>query len=154
MQYLEDFSPGMTFRSGPSRIGADEIRRFAAEFDPQPFHLDDEAARATMFQGLAASGWHTAAVTMKLLVGSDFKPAAGIIGVGFDELRWPKPVRPGDELHVEGEILETRASRSNPRQGLIKVRTSTFNQHGEAVQISVGNLVVPRRQNEESRSTN
>ena len=145
MQYLEDFSPGMTFRSGTARVGADEIRRFAAEFDPQPFHLDDEAARATMFQGLAASGWHTAAVTMKLLVGSDFKPAAGIIGVGFDELRWPKPVRPGDELHVEGEILETRASRSNPRQGLIKVKTSTINQHGEAVQISVGNLVVPRR---------
>jgi acyl dehydratase len=146
VQYLEDFSPGMTFRSGTARIDADAIRRFAAEFDPQPFHLDDEAARATMFQGLAASGWHTAAVTMKLLVGSDFKPAAGIIGVGFDELRWPKPVRPGDELHVEGEILETRASRSNPRQGLIKVKTSTINQHGEAVQISVGNLVVPRRQ--------
>ena len=145
MQYLEDFSPGMTFMSGTVRIDADAIRRFAAEFDPQPFHLDDEAARATMFQGLAASGWHTAAVTMKLLVGSDFKPAAGIIGVGFDELRWPKPVRPGDELHVEGEILETRASRSNPRQGLIKVKTSTINQHGEAVQISVGNLVVPRR---------
>jgi acyl dehydratase len=145
VQYLEDFAPGMTFRSGTARIDADEIRRFAAEFDPQPFHLDDDAARGTMFQGLAASGWHTAAVTMKLMVASDFKPAAGIIGAGFDELRWPLPVRPGDELHVESEVLETRPSRSNPRQGLIKVRMSTINQRGEPVQISVGSLVVPRR---------
>ena len=145
LQYLEDFAPGMTFTSATARVGENDIKRFAAEFDPQPFHVDDEAARATMFQGLAASGWHTAAVTMKLLVESDFKPAAGIIGVGFDELRWPKPVRPGDELHVEGEILETRASRSNPSQGLIKVRTSTINQRGEAVQISLGNLLVPAR---------
>jgi acyl dehydratase len=145
VQYLEDFAKGMTFRSGTARIDGDEIRRFAAEFDPQPFHLDEEAARETIFGGLAASGWHTAAVTMKLMVESDFKPAAGIIGVGFDELRWPRPVRPGDELHVEGEVLDVRPSRSKPRQGLIKVRTSTINQHGEIVQMSVGNLVVPRR---------
>jgi acyl dehydratase len=145
VHYLEDIWPGMTFKSASARIDADAITRFAAEFDPQPFHLDHEAARATFFGGLAASGWHTAAVTMKLLVESDFKPAAGIIGAGFDELRWPKPVRPGDELHVEGEVLETRMSRSNPRQGLIKLRTSTINQHGDAVQISIGNLIVPRR---------
>jgi acyl dehydratase len=145
VQYLEDFSAGMTFRSASATIAADEIKRFAAEFDPQPFHLDDAAARETMFGGLAASGWHTAAITMKLIVTSEFKPAAGIIGAGFDELRWPRPVRPGDELHVEGEVLETRPSRSNPRQGLLKVRLSTINQRGEAVQVSVGNLIVPRR---------
>jgi acyl dehydratase len=145
VRYLEDIAPGMTFKSGRARIDADAIKRFAAEFDPQPFHLDDDAARESMFRGLAASGWHTAAVTMKLLVESDFKPAAGIIGAGFDELRWPKPVRPGDELHVEVEVLETRPSRSKPRQGVIKIRTSTINQNGEAVQISIGNLIVPRR---------
>jgi acyl dehydratase len=144
-RYLEDFAAGLTFTSAAARIDADDITRFAAEFDPQPFHLEEEAARRTIFGGLAASGWHTAALTMKLLVDSDFTPAGGIIGVGFDELRWPKPVRPGDELHVEGEVLETRPSRSNPLQGLIKVRTTTLNQHGEPVQISVGTLVVPRR---------
>ena len=145
VRYLEDFAAGLTFTSGVARIDADQITRFAAEFDPQPFHLDDEAARDTIFGGLAASGWHTAAVTMKLTVESDFKPAGGIVGAGFDELRWPRPVRPGDELHVEGEVLETRPSKSNPRQGLLKVRTSTMNQDGEVVQISVGNLLVPRR---------
>jgi acyl dehydratase len=145
VQYLEDFAAGMTFRSGSATVTAGEIKRFAAEFDPQPFHLDEAAARDTMFGGLAASGWHTAAITMKLMVVSEFQPAAGIIGVGFDELRWPRPVRPGDELHVEGDVLETRASKSNPRQGLIKVRMSTINQRGEAVQISIGNLIVPRR---------
>ena len=145
IRYLEDIAVGTTFRSGSLRIDGDEIKRFAADFDPQPFHLDEEAARETIFGGLAASGWHTAAVTMKLLVGSEFTPAGGIIGAGFDELRWPRPVRPGDELHVEGEVLETRPSKSNPRQGLIKVRTATMNQRGEVVQLSVGNLVVQRR---------
>jgi acyl dehydratase len=144
-RYLEDFAAGLTFTSAATRVDADQITGFAVEFDPQPFHLDEEAARDTMFRGLAASGWHTAAITMKLVVESDFRPAGGIIGVGFEELRWPKPVRPGDELHVEGEVLEARPSKSNPRQGLIKVRTTTMNQNGEAVQISVGTLVVRSR---------
>jgi acyl dehydratase len=144
-RYLDDFAAGLTFRSATARIDADQITHFAAEFDPQPFHLDDQAARGTIFGGLAASGWHTAAVTMKLLVESEFKPAGGIIGIGFDELRWPRPVRPGDELHVEGEVLEVRLSKSNPRQGVIKVRTTTVNQNGEVVQASIGNLIVPRR---------
>lgn len=126
-------------------IGADAIQRFAREFDPQPFHLDDELARTTMFGGLAASGWHTAAVTMKLLLASDFRPAGGIVGAGFEELRWPRPVRPGDELHVEAEVLETRRSRSNPGQGLVKLRTATVNQHGDIVQLSIGSVVVPGR---------
>jgi acyl dehydratase len=142
---LEDFAVGQVFGSGPLRIDAERIKSFAAEFDPQPFHLDDEAARGTIFQRLAASGWHTAAATMRLLVESEFKPAGGIVGAGFDEFRWPRPVRPGDELRVEVEVLEVRPSKSRPDQGLIKVRTTTLNQNGEPVQIHVGNLIVPRR---------
>jgi acyl dehydratase len=102
-------------------------------------------AAETFFKGLAASGWHTAAITMRLLVDGKLKPAGGIIGAGFDEMRWPKPVRPGDELRVESEILEVRPSKSRPDQGVIKVRTTTLNQNGEAVQVFVGNLIVFRR---------
>lgn len=144
-QYLEDFTVGQTFRSGQLRMDKERIKTFAAEFDPQPFHLDDDAARNTMFHGLAASGWHTAALTMRLLVESDLRPAGGIVGAGMDELRWPRPVRPGDELRVESEILEVRPSKSRPDQGLIKVRTTTLNQNGEVVQVFIGNLLVPCR---------
>jgi acyl dehydratase len=144
-RYLEDFSVGQTFRSGSVKIDKERIRTFAAEFDPQPFHLDDEAARNTFFGGLAASGWHTAAITMRLLVESDLQPAGGIVGIGFEEFRWPTPVRPGDELHTKSEVLEVRPSRSSPDRGLIKVRTTTFNQNEEAVQIIVGSLLVPKR---------
>lgn len=145
-RFLEDFAVGQTF-AGPGRIGVDEarIKTFAAEFDPQPFHLDQEAALRSIFRGLAASGWHTASLTMRLLVESELSPTGGIVGAGFEELRWPRPVRPGDELHVESEILDVRPSRSRPGQGTIKVRTTTLNQDGEAVQVFVGNLVVPRR---------
>ncbi len=144
-RYLEDFAVGQTFGSGRLRLDKDRIKSFAAEFDPQPFHLDEEAARDTIFRGLAASGWHTAALTMRLLVEGELKPAGGIIAAGFDEFRWPQPVRPGDELRVESEVLEVRPSKSRPDQGLIKVRTTTLNQDGEAVQVHVGNLLVPRR---------
>ena len=144
LMYLEDFEVGQTYRSSRLRVEADEIKRFAAEFDPQPFHLSDEAARATIFKGLAASGWHTAALTMKLIVQSDFRPVGGMVGVGF-EGRWPKPVRPGDELHVEAEVLEVRPSGSNPARGLLVVRATTLNQVGEAVQLSTFTLLVPRR---------
>lgn len=145
-RYLEDFEAGQTYR-GPSRIRIDKerIKAFAAEFDPQPFHLDEKAASESIFRGLAASGWHTAALTMKLLVESDLKPAGGIVGAGFDDFRWPRPVRPGDELRVESEVLEVRPSKSRPNQGLIKVKTTTLNQNGEAVQLSIGNLIVMRR---------
>ena len=143
--YLEDFAVGQRYGSGRLRVDEEKIKAFAAEFDPQPFHLDAAAARDSIFRGLAASGWHTAALTMRLLVGSELKPAGGIVGAGFDEFRWPKPVRPGDELHLEIEVMEARASKSRPEQGLIKVRTTTLNQNGEAVQISIGNLLVPRR---------
>ena len=144
-RYLEDFAVGQTFHSGRLRIDAEHIKTFAAAFDPQPFHLDEAAACDTIFRGLAASGWHTAAVTMRLLVESDLTPAGGIIGAGVEECRWPRPVRPGDELRVESEVLEVRPSQSRPDQGLIKVRTTTTNQAGEAVQVAVGSLLVRRR---------
>lgn len=144
LRYLEDFAVGQTFTGGPVRIEESEIKQFAGAFDPQPFHLDSKAAQSSFFRGLAASGWHTAAITMRLLVESELKPAGGIIGAGFDELRWPRAVRPDDELRIEAEILEVRPSKSKPDQGMIKVRTTTLNQNNDPVQISVGNLVVLR----------
>ena len=147
MNYLEDFATGQVYGGASrARVDPERIRSFATEFDPQLFHLNEEAARASLFGGLAASGWHTAALTMRLLVDSDLKPAGGIIGAGFDELRWPLPVRPGDELRVESEILEVRPLKSRTDRGVVKVKTTTLNQRGEAVQVSVGNLFVSRRQ--------
>jgi len=143
--YLDDFAVGQVFRSGRIRVEADRIKSFAAEFDPQPFHLDPEAATHTFFRGLVASGWHTAALTMRLLADSELKPAGGIIGLGFEELRWPRPVRPGDELSLQTEVLEVRPSQSRPEQGLIKIRVTTLNQTGEAVLTQVGTLLVRRR---------
>src|SRR3954467_7744091 len=143
--YLEDIAVGEKFGTGTLAVEIEKVKSFAAEFDPQPFHLDEAAARATLFGGLAASGWHTAAMTMRLLLESELKPAGGIVGAGFDEFRWPRPVRPGDELRIEAEVLEVRPSKSRPEQGMVKLRTTTLNQNGEPVQVSVGNLVVPRR---------
>ena len=144
-RYFEEFAVGQTYGSGRVTVDKEQILRFAREFDPQPFHLDEEAARGTIFRGLAASGWHTAALTMKLLVGADVIPVGGIVGGGTDECRWPRPVRPGDELHLENEVLETRDSKSRPEIGLVKVRTITLNQNNEPVQILIANLLVPRR---------
>lgn len=143
--YLEDFEIGQVFASGRLRVEQDDILRFATEFAPQAFHLDPEVARTTFFGGLAASGWHTAALTMRLLVESNFAPAGGIVGAGFDELIWPRPVHPGDDLRVESEILEVRPSKSRPGQGMIKVRGITLNQNDQPVQRFVGNLVVRER---------
>jgi acyl dehydratase len=143
-RYLEDFAVGQTFGSGRLRIDGERALAFAAEFAPQPFHLD-EAARHSIFGGMTASGWHTAAVTMRLLVETELKPAGGIVGAGLDECRWPRPVRPGDELRVECEVLEVRPSKSRPEQRLIKLRTTTLNQDDEAVLVHVLNLVVLRR---------
>ena len=144
--YLDDLEIGQMF-VGSNRIGVtvDDIVRFAAEYDPQPFHLDDAAAKKSIFGGLAASGWHTAAITMRLLVDSECRIAGGLIGLGFEELKWPRPVRPGDELHVQAEVLGKRESESRPEQGIVKMRYSTFNQHDEPVQVSVGALLVPKR---------
>ena len=143
--YFEDFAVGQIYRTSELTVSADAIKTFATSFDPQPFHLDDAAAAKTFFQGLAASGWHTAALTMRLLVTEGAPIAGGIIGAGMDELRWPRPVRPGDRLHLESEVMEVRPSRSRPEQGLVKMRTTTLNQNNEPVQIVVGNMVVPRR---------
>src|SRR6185503_18815791 len=148
-RYLEDYAVGQTFESGRTRMESADIKRFAAEYDPQPFHLDEGAARDSFFGGLAASGWYTAALTMKLLVTSDFVPAGGMIGAGFDELRWPRPVRPGDELRVTSEILEVRESKSRPDRGSIRTRATTLNQNDEPVQVFVGSLIVPRRSGSE-----
>jgi acyl dehydratase len=143
--YLEDLSVRQKFGSGRLEIDAERIKSFAAEFDPQPFHLDDAGAAGTVFDSLAASGWYTAAATMRLLVESAFKPVGGIVALAIDELHWPRPVRPGDELHVESEILEVTPSRSRPDRGTVKVRVTTFNQSNAPVQTLISTLMLPRR---------
>jgi acyl dehydratase len=143
--YFDDLRVGQRFRSGTHRIDEEQIRAFAEQFDPQPFHLDAEAAKATLFTGLAASGWHTAAITMRLLVESGLPIAGGIIGAG-GEITWPKPTRPGDVLQVESEIIELRPSRSRPDRGTATIRSETRNQLGDVVQVLTAKLVVPRRQ--------
>ncbi len=143
--YLEDFAAGQKYGTGKLRVDAAAIKAFAAAFDPQPFHLDEEAARASFFGGLSASGWHTAALTMRLLVEGGLRPAGGIIGTRADELKWPRAVRPGDELEVEVEILEVRPSARRPGQGYVKCRTTTLNQRREPVQVLVMNLLVDAR---------
>ncbi len=120
------------------------MKAFAAEFDPQPFHLDDAAARDSVFRGLAASGWHTAAATMRLLVNGEMQIAGGLIGLGGD-IAWPRPTRAGDTLRAESEILEIIPSRSKPNQGIVKVRSTTFNQNGEELQIFTAKLLVFKR---------
>ncbi len=147
-RYLEDFAVGQVFKTGRKRVDKEEIFAFAREFDPQPYHLDEKAAQQSVFRGLAASGWHTAAMTMRLMVDGEFKPAAGILGVGFDELSWPRAVRPGDELHAQSEVLEVRPSKSRPDRGMIRVRNTTLNQDDEVVQVFIANLLVPRRPSE------
>jgi acyl dehydratase len=142
--HLEELSVGQRFTSGTHVVDAAQIKAFAAQFDPQPFHLDDEAAKGTLFAGLAASGWHTAAITMRLLVESGLPIAGGIIGSG-GEVSWPKPTRPGDTLHVVSEIEEVTPSRSRPNRGMVRVRSETRNQRDEVVQVLTSRLVVPRR---------
>ena len=138
--YLDDFSVGQRFISETHRVDADQIKSFAKQFDPQPFHLDEAAAQASFFQGLAASGWHTASVTMSLLVQS-MPTFGGLIGAG-GELQSPRPTRPGDVLQVESEVLEVKPSRSKPERGMITVRSVTKNQKGEEVQILTSRMLV------------
>ncbi|WP_374305801.1 MaoC family dehydratase [Methylocella sp.] len=144
LHYLEDLRPGMTFSSVERSVDADEIKAFAKLYDPQPFHLDEEAAKASLFGGLAASGWHTAAITMKLLSQGGAPIAGGIIGAG-GEIRWPRPVRPGDVLRVESEVVEVAPSRSRPERGLATLVSRTYNQNGELVQEMTMKVVAPRR---------
>jgi acyl dehydratase len=142
--YLDDLHVGQRFTSGSYIMEAARIKEFAAEFDPQPFHLDETAAEASIFKGLAASGWHTAAAAMRLLVTGGLPFASGIIGLG-GEIAWPRPTRPGDTLHVESEIAEITPSRSKPHQGIVAVRCTMFNQNREAVYLLTAKLLVPRR---------
>jgi acyl dehydratase len=143
--FLEDLQVGDRFQSEPYELKHSELVEFAARYDPQPFHLDQDAAKETLFGGLAASGWHTAAITMRLMVTSGVPIAGGHIGAG-GEIAWPQPTRPGDILHVESEILEIKPSRSRPERGMATIRSETKNQHGEVVQRLVAKVVVPRRQ--------
>src|SRR5258708_7206919 len=144
--YLEDLHVGQRFASaGEHVMTAERMKAFAAEFDPQPFHLDEAAATASVFRGLAASGWHTAAVTMQLLVTGGLPFAAGIVGLG-GEISWPRPTRAGDVLRVESEIVEIVPSRSKPNQGIVKVRNTTLNQNGEAVQVFTASILSYRRE--------
>lgn len=142
--FLDDFTVGQRFVSGEHLIDEAQIKAFASQFDPQPFHLDDDAAQSTLFRGLAASGWHTAAITMRLMVQGGMPVEGGLIGAGGD-ISWPKPTRPGDVLHVESEVVSVTPSRSKPQQGMMTVRSETLNQHGDAVQVLVVKMVVPRR---------
>jgi acyl dehydratase len=144
IEWFDDLKLGMRFRSGEATVTADDIKRFASEFDPQPFHLDEVAAEATAFKGLAASGWHTAAIAMRLAVQvRPFGPHP-LMGAGVDDLRWMKPVRPGDTLHLEGEVVELVPSRTRP-QGIARVKWTAYNQHGEAVYTFNPIGIVPRR---------
>lgn len=145
-RFFEDFVIGYVSKpSGRMRVEKDDIIAFAKKYDPQPFHLDEEAARNSIFGRLVASGWHTAAMTMSLVARSEYRPAGGTIGLGFDGLRWPIPVYPGDELRIESEVIEMRPSQSRPDRGLMKIRTRTLNQNGEVVQELIANAMVPRR---------
>jgi len=142
--YLDDIKIGQRFTSGIHALDAEQIKAFARQFDPQPFHLDEAAAQNSIFQGLAASGWHTAALTMRLLVGGGLPLAGGCIGAG-GEIAWPRPTRPGDILQVESEVVAVTPSRSRPDRGIVTVRSETKNQRGEVVQVLTAKLMVPRR---------
>lgn len=144
-RYLEDFVVGQRFVSPSITVSEADIIAFGKQFDPQPFHTDPVAAPHTVFRGLAASGWHTAALTMRMFFESDLNPAGGLLGAGVELLEWPRPVRPGDTLHVEAVVVSVRESKTRPTQGMIVVRALTLNQHGEPVQVLQPKMVVPRR---------
>jgi acyl dehydratase len=142
--YLEDVFVGQRFVTGTQTLSEAAIKAFARDYDPQPFHTDEVAAKDSFFGGLAASGWHTAAVTMRLQIESGPPLAGGMIGAG-GELSWPKPVWPGDVLHVESEVLAVTPSRSKPERGFITLKSETKNQNGEVVQLFIVKLLIWRR---------
>jgi acyl dehydratase len=142
--YLDDLFVGQRFTSGTYRMEEVDMVKFAAEFDPQPFHLDRRAAEASVFKGLAASGWYTASVAMRLLVTGGLPLAEGIIGLG-GEIAWPKPTRPGDIVHLESEIAEITPSRSKPDRAIVTIRATMLNQDQEAVYLLTAKLLMSRR---------
>jgi acyl dehydratase len=148
--YYDDVKVGDHFKSEPLEVTEKQVIEFAHKFDPQMFHLNRKSAERTIFKGLIASGWHTAAMTMRLFV-QTMNFAEGAIGLGVDELRWPNVVRPGDVLTVETEIVDLRLSRSKPNYGIIRLRNVTTNQRGEIVQTMLASAMVPRRGQEDSK---
>lgn len=144
-RFLDDYTPGERRTSGDIAVSADDIIAFARQFDPQPFHLDPEAAKRSLFGAHVASGWHMTALAMRLIVESDLNPAGGVIGRGVDELRWPNALKPGDRVHLRQEVLEGIPSTSKPDRGTLKVRTELVNQAGQVVMSFIALLVVPRK---------
>ena len=142
--YLDDLAVGQQYATGTYAVTAEAIKAFAAEFDPQPFHLDETAARNSVFGRLAASGWHTGSISMRLLVTGEMRIAGGLIGLG-GELSWPRATYAGDTLRVETEVLDIRVSVSKPDRGIVTVRNRTLNQNGDVVQVAVVKMLVPRR---------
>ena len=143
--YFDDIQVGQRFTGTQTwTVDADQIRAFAQQFDPQPFHLDEAAGRGTVFRGLDASGWHTVSLTMRLIIDGGPPMAGGTVGLGA-EVTWHEPVRPGDTLHVRAEVIETTPSRSRPDRGRVMMRTETLNQHGKVVQTLISRVLVPRR---------
>src|SRR5258708_30799285 len=146
IEWFDDLALGMRFKSAEKAVTREDIQRLGAEFDPQPYRLDEAAAEKTALQGLAASGWHTAAIAMRLA--TDVRPFGPhpLLGIGVDELRWLAPVRPGDVLHIEGEVVELTPSRTKP-QGAVRVKWTVFNQNDEPVLTFTPTAIVPRRPN-------
>ena len=144
-RYLEDFSVGDRFPTGSMTVVEESIISFAEQYDPQIFHLDRDAAARSVFGQLVASGWQTAAMTMRLMVESRFMGATPLIGLGVEALKWPRPVRPGDTLSATVEVLEIRPSQSSPARGSMRTRTTTVNQDGETVYEMTSTTLVPRR---------
>ena len=142
---FEDFKIGQKFISGKVKVQEVDIKKFASSFDPQPFHTNEELAQRSFFNSLVASGWHTAGIAMRLLVESNLKPAGGLIGAGIDELRWPMPVYPNDELSLDIEVIDIRHSKSKPDRGLIKIKVHTKNQSGQIVMSYIATLVIKSR---------
>jgi acyl dehydratase len=144
-RYLEDLEPGQRYRTGSHTIDLAQIQAFAGQYDPQPFHLDPVAAKDTVFGELVASGWHTMAITMRLIVEGETHLAWGFAGAGVEALDWPNPVRPGDTLTAENEVLDIKPSRSRPDRGIARIRTTTTNQRGEPVLVVTAKVLVPKR---------
>ena len=145
MRTWEDLTVGERYGTATHTVTAEEIVAFARQFDPQPFHLDAVAAKESLFGEQVASGWHTAAVSMRLMVQGEMQVAGGVIGHHIEELRFPRPVRPGDTLRVVQELVEKSEFPGRPDHGRIKLRCRTFNQHGKVVQDMTANLIVARR---------
>jgi len=144
IEWFDDLRVGMRFKSPEKLVTREDVKRFAAEFDPQPYHLDEAAAEQTPLRGLAASGWHTAAIAMRLAVETRPFGPHPLLGFGVDDLRWLAPVRPGDVVHLEGEVIELTPSKTKP-QGTVRVKWTAFNQHGDAVYTFTPIGPVPRQ---------